>query len=231
MIAADQPAIFGNALIAGVSSIQEGNIKLGVDDDENALKNRQEFLQKLGIDMAHTTLVNITYATNNFAKYRVVDEDDKQDGMLASSQRYADALLTTHQNHALFLPIADCVGVILLDPTKKILMLSHIGRHSSEIEGAYKSVQFMQEHGANAKNIQVWLSPAVGKATYPLHAFNGQSLHEVITDQLLKAGVLQENIEASKVDTANDENYYSHSQYLKGNEAEPGRFAVVAMIK
>lgn len=232
MIAVDQPTIFGNKVIAAVSSVQDGNMKFGVsEDDGSVIKNRRKFLEKVGIDIAHTSLVPLTYKTDNFAKYRLVDETDKTDGMTKNSERYADALLTSRAGHALFLPIADCVGVVLYDPVKKLLMVSHVGRHSAEIEGAAKSVRFMESHGARATNIKAWLSPAVGKATYPLRSFKGQSLHHVITDQLLVSGVPKSNIEASKVDTAHNENYFSHSQFLKGNENTPGRFAVVAMMK
>lgn len=232
MIAADQPTIFGEKVIAAVSSIHDGNLKFGVlEDDTQVTANRRAFLEKVGIDISRTTLVSLTYDTDDFAKYYAVEEDDKQAGMLVKGERYADALLTSRAGHALFLPIADCVGVILFDAERQLLMVSHIGRHSLEIEGALKSVQFMQQHGANPTSIKAWLSPAVGKATYPLHALGGRSLHEVITEQLLKAGVKTENIEVSKVDTAISENYYSHSQFLKGSETEPGRFAIVAMMR
>lgn len=232
MIAKDQPTIFGNDVIAAVSSVQDGNMKFGIgENDARVIENRRAFLKKAGIDLAHTTLVALTYKTDDFAKYRLVDEDDKTDGMVENTERYADALLTSYPGHALFLPIADCVGVVLHDPIRKLLMVSHVGRHSAEIEGALKSVRFMEAHGARAVNIKVWLSPAVGKATYPLHAFQGKSLHEVITGQLLSAGVVKGNIEASPIDTAHNENYYSHSQFLKGNETTPGRFAIIAMMK
>lgn len=231
MIAKDQPTVFGKGVIAAVSSVQDGNLKFGVhEEDAQVIENRRMFLKNAGIDIHHASLVALTYKTDNFAKYRLVDGDDKADGMTKNSERYADALLTSHAGHALFLPIADCVGVILYDPNKKLLMVSHVGRHSAEIEGALKSVQFMEKHGARAADIKAWLSPAVGKATYPLHAFGGQSLREAITAQLLKAGVSERAIEASNIDTAHDDNYFSHSQFLKGNESLPGRFAIVAMM-
>lgn len=231
MIAADQPTIFGSYIISAVSSIQDGNLKFDVHEtNAQVIENRRKFLEKAGIDIGHTTLVSLTYKTDNFAKYRMVEEGDKHDGMAKNSENYANALLTARSGHALFLPIADCVGVILYDPKQKLLMVSHVGRHSAEIEGALKSVQFMEAHGAHAADIKVWLSPAVGKATYPLHAYKGEGLHEVIARQLQKVGVKNENIEVSNVDTATNENYYSHSQFLKGAEAVPGRFAIVAMM-
>jgi copper oxidase (laccase) domain-containing protein len=229
MIAADQPTIFGNAVTAAVSSKADGNMKFGIGDDTKVEANRYNFLQTAGMNISRTTLVGITYDTDNFAKYRIVTEAEKQAGMSADTKaEYADALVTNQRGHALFLPLADCMGVILYDPMHHALMVSHVGRHSAEIDGARRSVKYLKDtFSSNPAELKVWLSPAVGKATYPLHRFGGKGLQEVVIDQLLASGVLEQNIEKSDIDTAASENYYSHSQHLKGND-ELGRFAVVA---
>lgn len=232
MIAADQPTIFKSAVTAAISSKDDGNMKFGVGSNTEAEQNRRRFLQKAGLDMSRTTLVSITYDTDNFAKYRIVTEDEKAAGMTELSQaEHADALVTDQPHHALFLPLADCIGAILYDDEHKVLMVSHVGRHSAEVDGARRSVAFLKTHyGTNPALLKVWLSPGVGKATYPLHRFGGKGLQEVITDQLHASGVPEENIESSKIDTASSENYYSYSQYLKGNDTQ-GRFAIVAEMR
>ncbi len=231
MIATDQPTIFGNEIIAALSSKQDGNMKFGIAMDADTLQNRKDFLRKAGIDMAHTTLVRITYDTDDFAKYRIVTHKDKHRGMEPVQEvDVADALVVDQPSHALFLPLADCVGMILYDTKHHVLMVSHVGRHSAESEGAKRSVEYLaRHHQTQPGDIKVWLSPAVGKASYPLHAFGGQSLHEVITSQLDTVGIKADHIEISLIDTATSENYYSHSEFLKGND-EPGRFAIVAMM-
>jgi len=232
MIAADQPTSFKSAVNAAISSKDDGNMKFGVGSSAEVEQNRHRFLQKAGMDMSRTTLVSITYDTDNFAKYRIVTEDEKAAGMTELSRaEHADALVTDQPHHALFLPIADCVGAILYDDEHRVLMVSHVGRHSAEIDGARRSVAFLKTHyGSNPAQLKVWLSPGVGKATYPLHRFGGKGLHEVIIDQLHASGVLQENIEQTNIDTASSENYYSYSQHLKGNDT-PGRFAIVAEMR
>lgn len=233
MITSNQPTIFGDKIVAALSSKSDGNLKYGLGDDAQTLKNRELFLGKIGIDIHHTSLVGITYDTDDFTKYRIATLTDKGSGMLAPDvEEHVDALVTTTPGHALFLPIADCAGVILYDPEKRVLMVSHLGRHSVEQEGAAKSIEYMVEQcGANAKDILAWVSPSVGKITYPLNAFEGRSLQEVILQQLGLAGVTKEHIEISAVDTAQDENYFSHSEYIKGNRDDSGRFAVVAMMR
>lgn len=232
MIAADQPTIFKSAVTAAISSKDDGNMKLGIGSSAEVEQNRQRFLQKAGMDISRTTLVSITYDTDNFAKYRIVSADEKAAGMTELSQvEHADALVTDQPLHALFLPLADCVGAIIYDDNNKVLMVSHIGRHSAEIDGARRSVRFLKDHyGSDPMLLKVWLSPGVGKATYPLHRFGGKGLQEVIIDQLHASGVPKENIEQSKIDTASSENYYSYSQYLKGNDSQ-GRFAIVAEMR
>lgn len=232
MIKTDQPTIFGKDVIAAVSSVNDGNMKFGVGDPKKALQNRHVFLEQIGINPNETTLVGITYNTDDFAKYRIVTAEDKGVGMQPDMQyEAADALVTRESGHALFLPLADCAGLILYDANQHILMVSHVGRHSAEIDGAAKSVAYLEDNFAtNPKNLKVWVSPAVGNATYPIHAKGDKSLHEVIAEQLAQAGMPSENVEISDVDTAEDENYYSHSQFKVGNRDFDGRFAVVAMM-
>lgn len=231
MIAADQPTIFGEGVIAAISSKKNGNMKFGIAKDVETLKNREEFLQSVGISIDHTSLVGITYDTDDFTKYRIATHKDKTVGMhVANVTEHADALVVDQPNHALFLPLADCIGAILYDPTHHVLMVSHLGRHSVEQEGAEKSVEYLEAHyGSQPNDIKVWLSPGVGKASYPLYAFEGKSLHEVITLQLLARGLDEHNIQVSDIDTATSDDYYSHSEFLKANDV-PGRFAIVAMM-
>ena len=232
MILADQPTIFGPSVTAALSSKSDGNLKFGLADDEQVLLNRKNFLAKLGIPLHQTSLVGVTYQTDDFAKYRIVDATDQSAGMeKVPISGHADALIVTRPNHALFLPLADCAGVIIFDPRHEVLMVSHLGRHSVEQQGAIKSINYLTDYfDSIPKDLAIWISPSVGKATYPLRAFNGKSLQEVILEQLHEAGVDQTHIQASPIDTAHDNNYFSHSQFLAQKDTSQGRFAIVAMM-
>lgn len=235
MIAKDQPTIFGSQIVAGLSSVDDGNMKkgdlpkelqVGVDD------NRKQFLQQLSIISDQTVLVRLSYDKSDFALYEEVSSADKGKGITVDGAPISDALATRDKDVALFLPIADCAGAILFDSKKEVLMVSHLGRQSTEAHGATKSMQFMQEKfGSDSKDILVWLSPAADAQSYPLFSFDHKSLHEVNKEHLLAAGVLPENIEISAIDTATNKNYFSHSQFKKGNRLSDGRFAIVAMIR
>lgn len=234
MIAADQPTIFSKKIIAAVSSAKDGSIGLLQGDPELALLNRFNFLERVGIEPHNTTLLRVIYDdTSDFSRYHIANDTHKGEWIFNSSYNLvADALVATQPGHALFLPLADCVGAIIYDTKQRILMVSHLGRHSTEQQGATKSIQYLKDRfQTEPRDLQVWLSPAVGKATYPLKNLQNKGLHEALLEQLIASNVPRENIQLSTVDTATNENYFSHSRFLAGEKTKKGRFAIVAMMR
>lgn len=193
--------------------------------------SRSRFLEKNNIDPTKTTLVRLTYDQDDYLRYFEADSGHKGDGIIRESTLTSDALVVTKSNHALFLPLGDCIGAVLYDSSQNILMVSHLGRHNLEQYGGVKSVEYLVEHhGVDPSKLTVWLSPAAGKNTYPVFAFDNRSLHDIAVQQLCDAGVLLTNIEVSPIDSAEDPAYYSHSQFLKGSQVDDGRFAIVAIL-
>lgn len=234
MIEFDQPNIFKDKIIAALSSVEDGNMKFGMPPDPETRPNRENFLAQVDIDPTQTTLLSVSYQDNiNFTRYVVFDDDQQGEGMLSpESQTDADAAVVARPGHAIFLPLADCVGAIIYDPKNEILMVSHLGRHSVEQMGAVKSINYLKDQfDSDPANLLIWLSPSVGSDTYPLDKFAGRSLQEVVIDGLLTAGVLSANIEASQIDTSESADYFSHSEYLAGNRDTNSRFAIVAMMR
>lgn len=234
MVHASQPTIFGDSIVVGVSSVDDGNMLFASGDEAETRQNRINFLRQLDIDPTQATLLQVSYEdTVDFTRYRVVEEENQGEGILEPvSGLHADALIVTRPDHALFLPLADCIGAVIYDPESQIMMVSHLGRHSVEVDGAFKSVQYLeQEFGSAPTDLKIWLSPAVGSDSYPLHAFNNRSLQDVVCEQLERAGVGLEQIELSDIDTAEDDNYFSHSEYVAGNQMTDSRFAIVAMMR
>jgi hypothetical protein len=209
-------------------SMGSGQKRGYIKDDQS----RTTFLKKNGINPANTTLNRIKYEGDNYRRYFTLDDSDRGDGITRESTIVSDALVVTKPNHAIFLLLADCIGAVLYDSAKNILMVSHLGRRHLEQNGGVESVKYLvKKHGIDPKDLKAWLSPAAGQGSYPLFAFGGRSLHDVAVEQLRSAGVLLENIEVSTIDTTQDENYYSHSQFLKGKQVDDGRFAVVAVTR
>ena len=216
-----------------VSTMADGPMKLpdaGASFAE-LLPARGRFLHEHGLSPDQTTLLNLNYEGSDYCRYSLVNQSHQGDGITRPSTLTADALVTTTLNHALFLPLADCVGAVLHDPTTNTLMISHLGRHSLEQQGGTASVKYLaNQYNVNPTNLTAWLSPAAGKNYYPLYRFNNRSLHEVAIEQLATGGVRREAIIASPTDSAADSRYFSHSQFLKGNRKSDGRFAIVAVM-
>lgn len=213
------------------STVHDGTMKSTDGSWQSVLPAREAFLEKHALRPEHTTLVQVAYETDNFCRYQDVSAEDQGDGITRGATIEADALITTTPGHALFLPLADCIGAVIHDPTRGVLMVSHLGRHSLEQHGGTKSIRYLIDtHDVDPKSLTVWLSPAAGAEHYPLHAFEGRSLHDVAIEQVTKAGVPTSNITASLIDTTKDETYYSHSQFLAGKRPGNGRFAIVVTL-
>lgn len=224
---------FDPKVTVAVSTISDGTMKRGGSVEPSVVDTlRHKFLQKNKMNSDNTVLVQLAYEGDDYCRYHEVNHTDAGAGIAHPAQLVSDGLLTRTQGLALFLPLADCIGVVLHDPVTSSLMLSHLGRHNLEQKGGQKSVEFMCEKtGASAQDIKVWLSPAAGPENYPLFSFNNHGMHEVAKEQLIDAGIQETHITASRIDTTKDHDYYSHSEFLKGHRNEDGRFTVVAMLK
>ena len=219
-------------LTIATSTALDGSMKSTDRNFASVLPARTDFLQKHAINPASVTLVQVTYGGEDFCRFRTLSDNDKGDGITRDASIEADALVVTDPSHALILPLADCVGAVIHDPTKDILMVSHLGRHNLEQFAGTKCIEYLvDKHQVNPQDLTVWLSPAAGKENYPLYTFDNRSLHDVATEQLLTSGILKENISVSSIDVTVDQNYFSHSQFLKGNRTTDGRFAIVAMMR
>lgn len=220
-------------LIVEISTVNDGNMLIRDDPTNRKVQaNRISFLAKNDIDIKQTTCVNIVYEGQNYHRYYEVSEDHKGNGMYHDNIIAADALVTRVKDHALFLPVADCIGAVIYDPVKNVLMLSHLGRHSLEQNGGEESIKFLVKYyGCNASGLKVWLTPSPGPDVYPMYRFEGSSIKNVALQQLKAAGILSENITDDNADTTKDERYFSHSEFLKVNQQDDGRYAIVAMMK
>ena len=190
----------------------------------------EAFFAKIGINSSQAVRVRMSYERDDFTRYAVVNQADAFK-IMSSEIDIHDGLATQTPGLTLFLPLADCVGAVLYDAVQQALMVSHLGRHNTEQYGARESIRFMQKQfGSLPKDILVWLCPAAGKQNYPLFAFNHYSLQEVNVEHLIAAGVLADNIMVDERDTTKDPNFFSHSEFLKGNRSQDGRFIIAATL-
>jgi len=223
-----------DALVA-ISTVADGSMfNRENPTDPTVVDNRKKFLALHDIDIDHTTRVEVTFdfTLNDFCRYGEVSEKMKSDGMYFTAPTAHDALVTTTVGHALFLPLADCVGATFYDPIHGVLGLAHLGRHSLEQQGGIKFVQYLtKNYGTVPKDIKVWLSPAPGKDIYPIWALDNKGMKEVTFEQLNTAGILKDNIIDNPIETDKDKNYFSYSEFLKGHRDIDGDHAMIAVLR
>ena len=141
-----------------------------------------------------------------------------------------DALISNQPNIMLTILTADCVPLLLFDPKKNIISAIHAGWNGTKKNIAFKTVNKMNEQfGVDPKDIIVGVAPSIGRCCYEVgedvaqHFFEDAlsftkigkkymlDLPHINQQQLLRAGVLKENIELSHVCTACEvEHYFSY---------------------
>ncbi len=223
MITVDQPTIFPANVRVAVSSTTDGSMKDGVDLlTPEAIGNRQKFLQRLGLLPEQTAVFYADFDTEDFCSYA-----EARPGLMPG----VDGVATNRTGQPILLPIADCVATVLYDPLHHAVMVSHLGRHSTEQYGGVNSVRYMiEQYKSDPVDLLVWLGPSPNGEEYPLWAFNHRSFVDVLCEQLLLAGVRSDNLEISSIDTVTDPNYFSHSQFLQGKQSIDGRYAISAVL-
>ena len=216
--------------LIAISTVADGTMK-GAATDHDIAANRRRFLEHHHIVPELTVLVYLRYEGDDYCRYDAVTDEDGGQGIVRDSDRINDALFTDKKGVALFLPLADCIGAVLVDEKRGILGLSHLGRHNLEQFGARRSVEYMQQQfGSDPADITVYMSPAAGKESYPLFAFDHRSLHDVASEQFVVAGIMASHIRIAEEDTTKHPAYFSHSEYLKGRQIHDGRHAIVAQL-
>lgn len=216
-----------------ISTVIDGTMSFSKNNStQDVQHNRTTFLSRQGITMDETTKVYVTYDRDDYCQYIEVSEEDKGIGMFNDSTLISDALITKDPNHALFLPLADCVGMVVYDSVQNILMVSHVGRHSLEQHGAFNSVNHMiTTYHSKPDSLYIWLTPAPGVDNYPLYAFNNRPFKDVVFDQLNEAGISPLRITDNPADSTKDDRYFSHSEFLAGRREIDGRYSIVAVMR
>jgi hypothetical protein len=245
MIAEHQPSNMPpERVLAAVSSREDGNMSLKNEDEaHHNLKNRVRWLKGEGIDY-DTQVVRLLVTYDDKNSYRDIERVTKEN--VGQSVR-ADVLVTDEPELALLVPIGDCIGTEFYDEEKGVVALAHLGRHSTEVDAAEATIEYLKEEfGSDPSNIKVWMSPAISQEHHVMDKeyFPGAdspkwqdhidydeedrvlvNIQSYNKQALINAGVPDGNIKICEVNTVDHPEYFSH----RGGEL--GRFAVVVMLR
>ena len=244
MIAADQPACFPSDLLVAVSSKDDGTMLNRIRGRHVAevLENRRQFCDQIGVTYDDVVYQVISYDQGQ--TFDTIAEVTEADTVKYNSEGiFADALYTEAAGVGLLLPVADCIATVIYDPKRRALMLAHLGRHSTVVQLMTGAIQYFVEHGSQAKDLLVWMSPSITRKNYRMDYFDHvddtkwrnfcrQTADGIYLDMqgfnrslAVQSGVPGNNIFISPIDTADDPHYFSHT--IGDTD---GRFAVLVVM-
>ena len=149
--------------------------------------NRKKICKILG--MEHKNLVIPEQKHTDNIKIITSPDDDVSE---------CDGLITQNPELVLMLLFADCVPVIIYAPDKHVLSVIHAGWKGTAKSIVKKAVGLMEEKfGADVKNIQAVIGPAIGKCCYPVSTEVADELKSTINAN--KENIFTTNIENDKL--------------------------------
>jgi YfiH family protein len=225
------------------------NLGLHVDDDPSCVTtNRRLVCADFGVDPSSTVFAQQIHGAG------IARVAGDHGGRGFSSQEDAlpdaDVLVTTEPGVTLFILVADCVPLTLIDPVARILAVVHAGWRGTAAQVAPHAVSTMVELGGDPARMVAYIGPAVPQAGYQVDDVVHDALRNSVApprlapgaaqpdgvghwlidlpainrSQLQLAGLLPEHITVSAATTA-DEDYFSDRL-----ERPCGRFAMMAHL-
>ena len=222
--------------LGGVSKAPFDSLNVSFDVGDNPVNVRINLSRvKYSVSARYLVSMNQIHGSNVITLTK--DELDRDIVLPAS-----DAVVTNAPGAAIMVKLADCQGVILFSRKNRVLGLAHCGWRGNVANILGKTVDVMEKvFGCNPKELLVGISPSLGpccgefkgyREIFPAGFFpfmrkkNYFDLWAISRQQLIDAGVKEENIEISGVCTrCNADLFFS---YRKNRVT--GRFAVVAML-
>lgn len=209
----------------GVSPEPYFSLNMGFDigdDHDHVRENYRRFWAETGANAARGVFGHQAH-TDNIA---VIDESYNNFG-LENFRPETDAFVTNLAATPLFVRFADCQGLFLFDPVKRVVGAVHSGWKGVVQNISGKTVQKMKElYGCDPQDIIVGISPSIS----PEHSYFKDTRAELpefmwkyvkhehlvdlwacSVDQLMAEGVLQKNIEVSGICTFREkERFFSY---------------------
>lgn len=224
----------------GVSQVVDGNMARKYQEcDGQAEENRAKFFNKVGIQVP---VVELPLDLKSGVIY--VDREN------CNNLPEVDGAVTREKGLPLMVTLGDCYPVFFYDPKNVVLGLAHMSRMGIDGDICKNMVELCVASGANLEELIVGVGPGIKKESYlwdgevPVtnpewkgfltkRADGKWMIDEfgLLLYQLRKAGIREENIEASLVDTVASSEYFSHVRsHNSGYTEKEGRFLAVAML-
>lgn len=143
----------------GVSSPPFESLNLGLhtsDKPENVITNRKLLEKNFSIPVRD--VIKLEHGDKILPIY---------DNKIPNEIPLADAIMTNVKNVPLSIFYADCTGIFILDPVKKVIALVHAGWRGTLKAIALKTVEAMKkEYGTDSKNCVSAICPSIGPCCF-----------------------------------------------------------------
>jgi YfiH family protein len=228
------------------------NLSFNVGDaPENVRGNRERLVAAMGIPLNSVTTAKQIHDD----RIKVVSKALRGKGSVNYDEAIddTDAMVTNVPNTCLMVLLADCVPLLLYDPSKEVIGVVHAGWKGTLRRIAQATIRTLQRHfGSSTQNILVGIGPSVGPCCYQVgkevvsqveQAFgttrdivrnrsaNGKGyldLWEANLRQILDAGVPEKNIEIAGTCTCDHPDVFFSYRHERGNT---GRFGAGIFIR
>ena len=230
----------GGVSQAGLSTLNLG-VKVG-DEPQNPLTNRRYFAEALGVADHRIVAAGQVHGTD----VAVVSDEHAGQRIAAT-----DGLVTNTPQLPLLLFFADCVPLLIFDPVRKAIGLSHAGWKGTLHSIGPKTITTMQqEFGTDPADCIIGIGPSIGPDDYEVDqpvldeigkywqqtgpfCRPGRAGHWLLDlwrwnqQQFANAGVKPDNIHIAGISTAQrPELFFSH----RASKGTAGRFGVLMTL-
>lgn len=218
--------IFDEKIVVGISDLEDGTMRAFDGENEDVvIENQKKLCEQMGISPDLVARVKTVYqGRDEYTFYDEVTSEGVGSFSIINEEMKiptTDGLATKCKDVGFLLPLADCIGIVVYDKQKQILGLLHAGRHNVEQYGPKKYIEYLCGHfKSKPEDLMVYFSPCA--QNYTITSLNNTKMPDAAKEQLLRMGVLEQNIVRSNDDTVTDKRYPSCSA---GDKTR--RFAVV----
>jgi YfiH family protein len=151
----------------GVSAGSYATLNLGLhvgDEPADVLENRRRAAKSMGADPGDFVFCNQAHGR----EVRIVTAADRGRGAFSLDNAIgnADALVTSDVGTVLVVMVADCVPIVLYDPTAHVLACVHAGWRGTVSRVVDAALEAMATLGARPGNVIAGLGPAIAPDGY-----------------------------------------------------------------
>ncbi len=226
------------SVVHGVATADFGNMSFNWGEHDQVRTNRKSFFDALQVEEQSVVVASLVHGNGVID---VVASDRGRGVAVPKESLEADILVTAEPDTFLFMVMADCLALFLIEPEKRVSALVHAGWRGVDARAPQVAIRYLEErYGCQPAELWVGLGPAVQADSFcfptqeieqrhlpnwrPYLKTNGYltkiDFVGYARDQLIEGGIPAAQIENSGIDTRTDRRFFSHRRSVETQEPE-----------